>query len=111
MKITDSHDYLMKHTAATAPALHFDGTQSLAQWQATAKAKLEELLCLPLENCDSEFAVTGEVDHGDYSEIQFEFQSEPGYFIPCNGTTTHKCRKGQQVSIFNITANNVTLDT
>ena len=27
-----------------------------------------------------------------------------GYFIPCNGTTTHKCRKGQQVSIFNITA-------
>ena len=28
-----------------------------------------------------------------------------GVFIPCNGTTTHKCRKGQQVSIFSITAN------
>ncbi len=27
-----------------------------------------------------------------------------GVFIPCNGTTTHKCRKGQQVSIFSITA-------
>ena len=27
-----------------------------------------------------------------------------GVFMPCNGTTTHKCRKGQQVSIFNITA-------
>ena len=27
-----------------------------------------------------------------------------GYFIPCNGTTTHRCRKGQQVSIFSITA-------
>ena len=27
-----------------------------------------------------------------------------GVFIPCNGTTTHKCHKGQQVSIFSITA-------
>ena len=27
-----------------------------------------------------------------------------GVFMPCNGTTTHKCRKGQQVSIFSITA-------
>ena len=27
-----------------------------------------------------------------------------GVFIPCNGTTTHKCRKGGQVSIFSITA-------
>ena len=27
-----------------------------------------------------------------------------GMFIPCTGTTTHKCRKGQQVSIFSITA-------
>lgn len=27
-----------------------------------------------------------------------------GVFVPCNGTTTHKCRKGQQLSIFCITA-------
>ena len=27
-----------------------------------------------------------------------------GVFIPCNGTTTHNCRKGQQLSIFSITA-------
>ena len=31
--------------------------------------------------------------------------TDHGVFIPCNGTTTHKCRKGQQVSIFSITAN------
>ena len=30
--------------------------------------------------------------------------TDHGIFIPCNGTTTHKCRKGQQVSIFSITA-------
>ena len=30
--------------------------------------------------------------------------TDHGVFIPCKGTTTHKCRKGQQVSIFSITA-------
>lgn len=30
--------------------------------------------------------------------------TDHGVFIPCNGTTTHKCRKGQQMSIFSITA-------
>ena len=30
--------------------------------------------------------------------------TDHGVFIPCNGTTTQKCRKGQQVSIFSITA-------
>ena len=30
--------------------------------------------------------------------------TDHGVFIPCNGDTTLKCRKGQQVSIFSITA-------
>ena len=30
--------------------------------------------------------------------------TDHGVFVPCNGTTTHKCHKGQQVSIFSITA-------
>ena len=30
--------------------------------------------------------------------------TDHGVFIPCNGNTTLKCRKGQQVSIFNFTA-------
>jgi len=30
--------------------------------------------------------------------------TDHGVFIPCNGNTTLKCRKGQQVSIFSITA-------
>lgn len=33
-----------------------------------------------------------------------------GMFIPCNGTTTHQCRKGQQVSIFSITAKNLSTE-
>ncbi|MBR2319004.1 MAG: thiamine diphosphokinase [Bacteroidaceae bacterium] len=30
-----------------------------------------------------------------------------GVFIPCRGTTTHNCIKGQQLSIFSITARNM----
>lgn len=30
--------------------------------------------------------------------------TDHGVFIPCNGDTTLKCRKGQQISIFSITA-------
>jgi thiamine pyrophosphokinase len=33
-----------------------------------------------------------------------------GIFIPCNGCTTHKCRKGQQVSIFSITAKDLSAE-
>lgn len=33
-----------------------------------------------------------------------------GIFIPCNDTTTHKCHKGQQVSIFSITAKDLSAE-
>ena len=33
-----------------------------------------------------------------------------GVFIPCNGTTTHKRHKGQQVSIFSITAKDLSAE-
>ena len=42
----------------------------------------------------------------EYARAGAEVRSftDHGMFIPCNGTTTHPCRKGQQVSIFSITA-------
>ena len=36
--------------------------------------------------------------------------TDHGVFIPCNGTTVHKCRKGQQVSIFSITAKDLSAE-
>ena len=36
--------------------------------------------------------------------------TDHGVFIPCNGTTTHKCCKGQQVSIFSITARDLSAE-
>lgn len=42
----------------------------------------------------------------EYARMGCDVRSftDHGVFIPCDGTTTHKCRKGQQVSIFSITA-------
>ena len=36
--------------------------------------------------------------------------TDHGVFIPCNDTTTHRCRKGGQVSIFCITARNLSAE-
>ena len=36
--------------------------------------------------------------------VQVRSFTDHGMFIPCNGNTTLKCRQGQQVSIFSITA-------
>lgn len=36
--------------------------------------------------------------------------TDHGVFIPCNGDTALKCRKGQQVSIFSITAKNLSAE-
>ena len=36
--------------------------------------------------------------------------TDHGMFVPCNGTTTNKCRKGQQVSIFSITARDLSAE-
>lgn len=52
-----------------------------AAWRKSAKAKLEELLGLPLEKCDDCFTVISEIDCGEYKRIDFEFQSEKDCFV------------------------------
>ena len=48
----------------------------------------------------------------EYARTECDVRSftDHGVFIPCNGTTTHKCRKGQQVSIFSITARDLSAE-
>ena len=84
MKTYVSHELTMERTRQTPPALRFDSAQDLAIWQQTAKAKLAELLGLPLATCDEAFAITATADHDGYQEIIFEYQSEEGYFVPCH---------------------------
>lgn len=81
MKLYNSHDVTMTRTAATAPLMPFNGT---AQWYAAAREKLTELLGMPTERCQDEFSITAVLEKDGFREIEFEFQSEPGYFIPCH---------------------------
>ena len=48
----------------------------------------------------------------EYARTGMEVYSftDYGVFIPCKETTTHRCRKGQQVSIFSITAKNMSAE-
>ena len=55
---------------------------SLEEWQKAAREKLTELLGLPLTECDSDFKIISEEKKENYTSIAFEFQSEPGYYVP-----------------------------
>ena len=82
MKHYHSQQYISDKIRNTEPLMAFKNTADFAQWRGKAKEKLEELLGLPFETCEDEFAITEEKDTELYHQISFEFQSEEGYFIP-----------------------------
>ena len=49
-----------------------------------SRTQLEKLLGLPLVYCDSDFTVLEKTSKKGYLQIDFEFQSEPGYYVPCS---------------------------
>ena len=61
--------------------MRYDLSEDFFAWRARAKGKLAELLMLPDERCEDMFNITSEKDFGKYKRIDFEFQSEPGYFV------------------------------
>ena len=79
MKLHNSHEYIRKLAKNISPELSFNG--DFCGWQKRAKSKLTELLRLPLEKCGDDFKINSERDCGDYKRIDFEFQSEPGYYV------------------------------
>ena len=79
-----SIDYIRQLAKNIPPALAYSNTQPVEVWQATAREKLRELLKLPLEYCDDQFTVKQKVVYDEYVRIDFEFQSEPGYMVPCS---------------------------
>ncbi len=84
MKIYNSLEYVNQVLAKKEPSMRYDGSQSFTEWQKTARKKLEELLGLPFQKCEDQFVITGQVECEGYHRIDFEFQSEEGYFVPCN---------------------------
>lgn len=83
MKIYNSKEYLMQKVKNHKPILAYDASKDFDLWKYQAKEKLNELLGLPLEKCDDNFEFKERKVMPDYERIEFEFQSEEGYYIPC----------------------------
>ena len=70
-------------TGKIKPSLAFQEDVDMDTWREEAHAKLSELLCLPLEGCNTDFTVINVEDVDDYKRVTFQFQSEPDYYVPC----------------------------
>jgi len=93
MKIYNSHEYVNRVVNQKEPSMRYDGSEPFAEWQKKARAKLEQLLGLPFEKCDDCFEITGKEECDGYTRIDFEFQSEEGYFVPCNLLVPEETKK------------------
>lgn len=83
MRVHNSCDYIREVVKNVKPSMAYDGSMPLSQWQPKAYEKLKDLLGLPLVRCDADYTVLKETKTEQYTRIDFEFQSEPGYYVPC----------------------------
>lgn len=65
------------------PKMAYSEVNNHQKWQEEAYDKLEQLLGLPLPECEDCFEVVEDVQEQDYRCITFQFQSELGYYQKC----------------------------
>ena len=102
MKTTKSIEFIRNKINSIEPQMRYDGKEDFKEWQKKARAKLEELLGLPFEKCDDEFKIISEEQCDGYKSIEFEFQSEEGYYIPCTLLVPDEIKGILLVSIFRL---------
>lgn len=84
MKCYNSREYAERLVRNIQPSMAFNKSEDFDLWSRSARGKLIELLGLPLKKCENDaFAITFTEETDDYKRISFEFQSEEGYFVPC----------------------------
>lgn len=78
-------EYAAKLFSKITPALRYDGAESMESWQARAKQRLSALLGMDkmLPAAEDAFEVVKEFDIEGGHAVEFKFQSEPDYFVPC----------------------------
>ncbi len=81
MKIHNSHEYIRERAENIVPSMRYKKSEDFFKWRDMAKKKLTELLMLPTETCEDMFSIIAEKDFKEYKRIDFEFQSELGYFV------------------------------
>ena len=77
----NSNSYIKHIARGVAPSMRYKYDSDFSVWRKSAKAKLEDLLGLPLEKCEDCFTVVSEADRDGYKRIEFEFQSENDYTV------------------------------
>lgn len=80
----NSHKYEYESFCRIKPRLAYDGEGDFKEWSAAAKAKLTELLGLPLEGCGADLKIEYEKEGEGFTEYRFTVETEPGYFVPCH---------------------------
>ncbi len=80
----NSHLHEINTLKSIKPSMRYTNEMRFEDWQSEARRKLFELLCLPLEYCDSNFEIEYTKEHDDYTEFRFSVQTEPGYYVPCH---------------------------
>lgn len=79
-----SREYIQHLAAQTVPSMRYDGKKTYDEWKTEAREKLSELLGLPFAPCEDSFEILSEKNCNGYRQIDFHFQSEKDYFVPCS---------------------------
>ncbi len=85
MKNKNPKHFIMNLVDTTKPDCRYKKKTSFQEWQKTARKKLSNLLGLEyISDCEPDFEITDITDCGVYTDTCFQFQSEPGYYVPCH---------------------------
>lgn len=84
MKNVNTHEYEFKLFREMTPTLRYDGKEDFAEWQKRARAKLTELLGLPLTPGTHGLEIEYKTDGEGYTEYRFTVETEPGYYVPAH---------------------------
>ncbi len=84
MKNINTHAYEVELFRSMTPTLRYDGKEPFQAWQKRARAKLEELLGLPLIPGNIVMDIEYTEDFDDFTEYRFMVETEPGYHVPCH---------------------------
>ena len=82
MRTMNTHEYEVRRFRDQPRSMRYDGSIPFAEWQSAARAKLKELLGLPLMRGECRFEVEYEREHEDATEYRFVVETEPGYITP-----------------------------
>ncbi|MBR7094874.1 MAG: acetylxylan esterase [Clostridia bacterium] len=71
---------------ALTPAMRYDGSRPLADWQKEARAHLASLMGLDriTPAADDLFTIEETAEFDTFTDYRIAFQSEDGYFVACN---------------------------